>query len=77
MELYYGGGGAQNPRFRYSVWVAGPSAEMYEWLQNHPGLDCFDRFYINWTGERKDGKKEIQFERYEPAVLFKLRWGGE
>jgi hypothetical protein len=77
MELYYGGGGAQNPRFRYTVWSKGPSAEMYEWLQNHPGLSCFDRFYINWTGKRIDGQIEIQFERHEPAVLFKLRWGGD
>ncbi len=77
MELYYGGGGAQNPRFRYTVYVSGPSAEMYEWLQNHPGLECFDRFYINWLNTRVDGKREVQFERHEPAVLFKLRWGGD
>jgi hypothetical protein len=76
MELYYGGGGAQNPRFRYTVWAT-PSAEVYEWLQNHPGLECFDRFYINWLTASEDGKREIQFERYEPAVLFKLRWGGD
>ena len=77
MELYYGGGGAQNPRFRYTVLVSSTSTEMYEWLQNHPGLSYFDRFYINWTGKRSDGRIEIQFERYEPAVLFKLRWGGD
>lgn len=77
MQLYYGGGGAQNPRFRYSVWVEGPTSEMYEWLQNYPGLECFDRFYINWTGGSRVGKREIQFERHEPAVMFKLRWGGE
>ncbi len=77
MELYYGGGGAQNPRFRYTVYVSGASSEMYEWLQNHPGLEYFDRFYINWLNTRADGKREVQFERHEPAVLFKLRWGGE
>jgi hypothetical protein len=77
MELYHGGGGAQNPRFTYTVLVSDTNTEMYEWLQNHPGLSCFDRFYINWQGNRADGKIEIQFERHEPAVLFKLRWGGD
>lgn len=77
MELYFGGSRAQNPRFRYSVWIKGPSSEAYQWLQEYPGLEYFDRFYINWLSTRADGAREIQFERHEPAVMFKLRWGGE
>lgn len=74
MELYFSSGGAQNPRFRYKVWVKGPSAEAYQWLQEYPGVDCFDRFYINWTTTRADGTREIQFEREEPAIMFALKF---
>ena len=77
MELYFSSGGAQNPRFRYTVNIRGPSSEMYQWLQEYPGEGCFDRFYINWTEQTPMGLREIQFERYEPAVMFKLRWGGD
>jgi hypothetical protein len=75
MELYYGGGGAQNPHFRYKVNVETVSAEAYEWLQKYEGLPCFDRFYINWTERSKKGHLEVQFEREEPALMFKLTWG--
>lgn len=77
MELYYGGGGAQNPRFRYTVKVDTVSAEAYGWLQNYEGLECFDRFYINWTERERLGYLEVQFEREEPAVMFRLTWGNK
>lgn len=75
MELYHSSGGAQNPRFRYTVKVDTVSAEAYEWLQNYEGLECFDRFYINWVERPTKGYLEVQFERQEPAMMFALAWG--
>lgn len=75
MELYYSSGGRQNPDFRYKVKVDTVSAEAYEWLQKYEGLEYFDRFYINWTGRERLGYLEVQFEREEPAIMFKLSWG--
>ena len=75
MELYYGGGGAQNPRFPHTVKVNTVSAEAYGWLQDYPGLEYFDRFYINWTSRTTLGYLEVQFEREEPAIMFRLKYG--
>lgn len=75
MELYHSSGGAQNPRFRYTVKVDTVSAEAYQWLQEYEGLECFDRFYINWVEREKKGYLEVQFERQEPAMMFSLSWG--
>lgn len=75
MELYHSSGGAGNPRFPHSVKVNTVSAEAYGWLQDYPGLEYFDRFYINWTGRERLGYLEVQFEREQPAIMFRLKYG--
>ena len=72
MKLYFSEGGAQTPHFPYTVRVNTVSSYAYEWLQNYPGLEYFDRFWINWTGGRP---LEVQFEREEPAIMFRLKYG--
>jgi hypothetical protein len=75
MEIYRSEGGAYNPHFRYSVIVNTVTAEAYGWLQDYPGLECFDRFWINWTGREQLGYLEVQFEREQPAIMFRLKYG--
>lgn len=79
MEKFYGGGGAQNPNFRYKVRLRRDYGEgAYEWCEEYPvtGAGYFQRWYLD-TKEYDQGYVTYQFEIQEAATMFLLTWGGE
>ena len=46
MELFYGGGGCQNPDFCYRFLVETVTNEMYQWCQDYPLNGPFERWYV-------------------------------
>jgi hypothetical protein len=78
MEKFYGGGGSQNPNFRYKVRVKRPCDGAYDWCEEYPvtGSGYFQRWYLN-TKEYDQGYMTYQFEIEEAAFMFLLTWGGE
>lgn len=78
MEHFYGGGGAQNPNFRYKVRVKKQDG-MLEWCDAYPvsGSGYFQRYYVDWKdyGEWDTQYATFQFEWEEPAILFALKFG--
>jgi len=77
MEKFYGGGGRQNPDFRYKVRVKRPCDGAYEWCEEYPvtGAGYFQRWYLD-TKEFDQGYMTFQFEIEEAAFMFKLKFGG-
>lgn len=78
MELFYGGGGNQNPDFCYRFLVENVTNEMYTWCQNYPLNGPFERWYVKYRHRVLDyqgGQKElplIQIENKNAAFMFKL-----
>jgi hypothetical protein len=75
MQKFYGGGGRQNPDFRYKVKVSYPLDGMLAWCDNYPvtGEGYFQRYYVEWP---KDDSNTVtfQFEWEEPAIMFTLKF---
>ena len=73
MEKFYGGGGNQNPNFRYKVRVKRPCEGAYEWCEAYPVTSggYFQRWYLD-TREFDQGYMTYQFEWEEPALMFAL-----
>jgi hypothetical protein len=78
MELFYGGGGASNPNFRFKVRTKIRDG-MMEWCDDYPvtGQGYFQRYYIDWkdNGVYDSGYVTFQFEWEEPAIMFALKFG--
>ena len=80
MKKFYGGGGRQNPDFRYKVRVKKPFIGMMEWCDKYPvtGQGDFQRYYIDWrenSGDFDSDYATFQFEWEEPAIMFALKFG--
>ena len=69
-------GGGGRPNFRYKIPVVKITTEMYEWCENQPGDEHFDRWYIEYGATHGKGHDVVTFEREQPAMWFALRWGG-
>ncbi len=76
MELFYGGGGASNPHFSYTVRVKKMNTEAFDWCSNYPDDGkYFRRWYVEWQDVYNRDYDVVQFEWEEPAIMFALRFG--
>jgi hypothetical protein len=78
MEKFYGGGGRNNPDFRFKVRVKRQDG-MLEWCDEYPvtGSGHFQRYYVDWQDKGKwdTPYATFQFEQEAPAIMFALRFG--
>ena len=77
MELFYGGGGNQNPTFIYQFKVAKVTDDMFEWCEKYPSKGPFSRWHIEHAFRRKDGCTVIHFELRDAYLAFMYAFAGE
>ena len=77
MEMFFGGGGNQNPTFIYQFKVANVTEEMYDWCTSYPSKGPFSRWHIEHGFRRHDGFPIVHIETRDAYLAFKYAFAGE
>ena len=75
MEHFWTDGGNNRPYFQHRIKVTQATKEMFDWCMEYHIPGHFARWHCEFGSTHARDYDIVQFEREEPALLFRLKFG--